>query len=46
LAAQHLLPRQTFKNSEPIQWLSGHYPKIKRNTIGMHSEGMSVNNPI
>jgi len=44
-AAQHLQPGQTFNKSEPIQWFSEHYPKIKSNTVGMHVEGMSVNNP-
>ncbi len=45
-AKEHLVPGQTFKKAAPTQWFADHYPKIKRNTVGMHVEGMSVNNPI
>jgi endonuclease len=44
-ATQHLVPGQIFKKSEPIQWFADHYPKIKSNTVGLHVEGMSINNP-
>jgi endonuclease len=44
-ATQHLTPGQTFEKAAPIRWFKEHYPKIKSNTIGMHVENMSVNNP-
>jgi hypothetical protein len=43
-AAAHLKPGQTFQKREPLEWFRQHYPKIKSNTVGMHVEGMSVNN--
>jgi endonuclease len=33
-----------FNKAAPAQWFAEHYPKIKRNTVNMHVEGMSVNN--
>lgn len=45
-AKEHLLQGQTFKKSAAVQWFAEHYPKIKRNTVGMHVEGMSINNRV
>jgi hypothetical protein len=45
-ANANLAPNQTFSKSDAIGWFAEHYPKIKRNTVGMHVEGMSINNPI
>jgi len=33
------------KASDVVRWFAEHYPKIKRSTIAMHVEFMSVNNP-
>lgn len=41
-----LLPGQIFKKSDAANWFAEHYPKIKRKTVEMHVEGMSVNNPV
>jgi hypothetical protein len=43
-AKEHLTPGQTFGKAEPVQWFASHYPKIKRGTVVMHVEGMSINN--
>jgi hypothetical protein len=43
-AKETLVPGQTFKRSTAVQWFAEHYPKIKRNTVNMHIDGMSVNN--
>ena len=43
-AKQHLTPGQTFKKSDAVQWFAEHYGKIKRNTINIHIDVMSVNN--
>jgi hypothetical protein len=45
-AREHLSPGQIFKKSAVVQWFAEHYPKIKSNTVNMHVEGMSVNNPV
>jgi Endonuclease NucS C-terminal domain len=45
-AKDHLSPGQTFKRSDAVQWFAEHYPKIKPNTVNMHVDGMSVNNPV
>jgi len=45
-AKKHLSPGQTFSKSDAVPWFAEHYPKVKRNTVGMHIEGMSVNNHI
>jgi hypothetical protein len=45
-AAEHLSTGQIFKKTAPVQWFTEHYPKIKSNTVSMHIEGMSVNNPV
>ena len=45
-AKEHLSKGQTFKKSAAVQWFEEHYPKIKSNTVNMHVEGMSVNNPV
>lgn len=41
-----LLPGQIFKKSEAANWFAEHYPKIKRKTVEMHVEAMSVNNSV
>jgi hypothetical protein len=43
-AKQHLSQGQIFAKSGAAQWFAEHYPKIKRTTVNMHVEGMSVNN--
>lgn len=43
-AKEYLLPGQTFSKAAPVRWFGEHYPKIKRTTVNMHVEGMSVNN--
>jgi endonuclease NucS-like protein len=45
-ADEHLKPGQIFSKSDPIAWFAENYPKIKRNTVNMHVEGMAVNNAI
>jgi len=45
-AREHLAPGQVFKKEAPIRWFSERYAKIKRTTVGMHVEAMSVNNPV
>lgn len=45
-AKENLTPGQTFKKAAPVQWFGKKYGKIKRNTVMMHVEGMSVNNSI
>jgi hypothetical protein len=42
-AREHLTAGQVFNKSAPAQWFAQHYPKIKRATVNMHVEGMSVN---
>lgn len=44
-AKAHLKPGQVFSKSDVIPWFAQHYSKIKRNTVVMHIEGMSINNP-
>src|ERR1035437_7399492 len=41
-----LKPGQAFSKSDATRWFAEHYPKIKRNTVMMHVEGMSINNRI
>ncbi|MDX3970145.1 MAG: endonuclease NucS [Bradyrhizobium sp.] len=45
-AKAHLKPNQVFSKADVLPWFAQHYPKIKPNTVGMHVEGMSINNPI
>jgi hypothetical protein len=45
-AKEHLKPGQVFRKADPIRWFTEHYPKIKRNTLALHVDGMSVNNPV
>ena len=45
-AKANLKPNQTFSKSDVVPWFAQHYPKIKRNTVGMHIESMSINNPV
>ena len=45
-AKEHLTPGQVFGKAEAIRWFAEHYPKIKRNTVAMHFEGMSTNNRV
>jgi endonuclease len=44
-ARERLKPGQQFGKREAIAWFREHYPKIKSNTVGMHVEGMAINNP-
>jgi endonuclease NucS-like protein len=44
-AKAHLKSDQVFSKSDVLPWFRQHYPKIKSNTVAMHVEGMSVNNP-
>src|SRR4051812_40293726 len=41
----HLKPNQVFSKSDVVPWFAEHYPKINRNTVAMHLEAMSTNNP-
>ena len=43
-AAQELKPGRKFSRKDAIRWFAEHYPKIKSNTVGLHVDGMSVNN--
>lgn len=43
-AKEYLKPSQNFSKSDPERWFAENYPRIKRNTVHMHVEGMSVNN--
>lgn len=43
-AAQELKPGQVFSRKDAIRWFADHYPDIKSNTVGLHVDGMSVNN--
>jgi hypothetical protein len=45
-AKAHLKANQAFSKSDVVPWFAQHYPKTKRNTVGMHVEGMSINNPV
>jgi endonuclease len=45
-AKDNIKPEQTFSKPDVIRWFADHYPKIKRNTVTMHVDGMSINNPI
>lgn len=42
-AEQNLRPGQEFSKSEPIEWFSAHYPRLRSNTVAMHVEIMSIN---
>jgi hypothetical protein len=43
-ARENLSPGQVFSKSAPVAWFRQHYPKIKSTTVGMHVEGMGINN--
>ena len=45
-AKANVKPNQVFSKSDVLPWFAEHYPKIKRNTVGMHLESMSINNPV
>jgi len=45
-ANEHLRPGQFFGKPEPAAWFRNHYPDIKRNTVNMHVDAMSVNNHV
>lgn len=45
-AKDHLKSNQTFSKSDVLPWFKQHYPKIRRNTVGMHVESMSINSPL
>ena len=42
-ADQKLKPGQVFSRNDAVLWFADHYPRIKRNTVGAHVAGMSVN---
>ena len=44
-AKANLKPGQTFSKSDVVRWFAEHYPKLKRSTIAMHVDFMSVNSP-
>ena len=43
-AAQELKAGQVFSRKDAVRWFAERYPKIKSNTVGLHVDGMSVNN--
>jgi len=43
-AKANLKPDQLFSKSDVLPWFAEHYPKIKRATVVMHLESMSINN--
>jgi hypothetical protein len=43
-ARDHLESGQVFSKQAPVGWFRENYPNIKSNTVGMHVEGMAVNN--
>lgn len=45
-AKQHVLAGQTFDKAVVVGWFKVNYPKIKSNTVAMHVESMSINNPL
>lgn len=45
-AKDNLKPDQVFSKSDVVPWFAQHYPKIKRNNVGMEVEAMSINNPV
>jgi endonuclease len=44
-AKEFLQPGIYFSKQQAVDWFKTHYPNIKSNTVEMHVEGMSVNNP-
>jgi len=44
-ARERLKPGQQFHKREAVAWFREHYPKIRPATVGLHVEGMTVNNP-
>lgn len=45
-ASANLQPGIIFSKAQPVAWFKANYPAIKFNTVEMHVEGMSVNNPV
>lgn len=43
-ANSELKPRQPFTKLDAQKWFAAHYPKIKSNTVGMHVDGMTIDN--
>ena len=43
-AAQELKPGRVFSRKDAVRWFANRYPNIKSNTVGLHVDGMSVNN--
>ena len=43
-AAQELKPGQVFSRKDAVRWFADRYPNIRSNTVGLHVDGMSVNN--
>ena len=43
-ASDRLQPNSLFSKQDAIAWFETHYPKIKRNTVSSHVDGMATNN--
>lgn len=43
-ASDRLKPDSIFSRQDAIEWFETHYPKIRRNTVTAHVEGMATNN--
>ena len=43
-ASDRLEPNSLFSKQDAIKWFETHYPKIRRNTVTAHVEGMATNN--
>ena len=43
-ASDRLKPNSFFSKQDAIEWFEIHYPKIRRNTVTAHVEGMATNN--
>ena len=43
-ASDRLKPNSVFSKQDAIEWFETHYPKIRRNTVTKHVEGMATNN--
>jgi hypothetical protein len=45
-AEQELEKDQIFDKELAVRWFARNYPKIKKNTVQMHVEGMAINAPV
>ena len=43
-ASDRLKPNSIFSKQDAIEWFETYYPKIRRNTVAAHVEGMATNN--